>query len=154
MLRGLVAGRLAPLGASLGTCGRDPCLDLPAASWREAAEALRDDPAAGYTWFCCLTGIDRHPQEPRFEVLCHLRSPVGRDRLVLRTQVPGSAPSVPSLAGVWRGADWYEREAFDLLGIVFTGHPNLRRILMPADFEGHPLRKEFPLEGDTEGANG
>ncbi len=152
VLENLVAGRLASMEASLVLCGDDPCLDLPPSSWREAARVIRDDPSTGYTAFCCLTGIDRHPLQPRFEVLCHLRSPAARDRLVLRTRIPESAPSVPSLAGIWKGADWYEREAFDLFGIDFAGHPDLRRIMMPAGYQGHPLRKDFPLEGGTEGA--
>ncbi len=94
-----------------------------------------------------LTVIDRHPIEPRFEVLYLLHSVSRNERLKLKVALPGDAADVASVTGVWPGADWYEREAFDLFGVRFTGHPDLRRIMMPHDWEGHPLRKDFPTHG-------
>ena len=95
-----------------------------------------------------LTAVDRFPAEPRFEVVYHLTSLSPPDRLRLKVQVPGSDPTVPSVAAIWPAADWAEREVYDLYGIRFTGHPDLRRILMPDDWEGHPLRKDYPLSDE------
>ncbi len=94
-----------------------------------------------------ITCIDRHPLEPRFEVLYLLHSLERNERLKLKVALPGDSPAVETVTGVWSGADWYEREAFDLFGVVFTGHPDLRRILMPEDWVGYPLRKDFPVHG-------
>ncbi len=94
-----------------------------------------------------LTVIDRHPIEPRFEVVYLLHSVSRNERLKLKVALPGDAADVETVTGVWPGADWYEREAFDLFGVRFTGHPDLRRIMMPQDWEGHPLRKDFPTHG-------
>jgi NADH-quinone oxidoreductase subunit C len=93
------------------------------------------------------TAVDWHPAEPRFEVVYHLHSIEPNQRLRVKIRVPGTNPEVDSVTGVWRGADWYEREMFDLFGIGFRNHPNLQRILMPLDWEGHPLRKDYPTHG-------
>ncbi|MBI5281312.1 MAG: NADH-quinone oxidoreductase subunit C [Candidatus Solibacter usitatus] len=94
-----------------------------------------------------LTCIDRHPAEPRFEVLYLLHSIERNERLKLKVALTGAQPEVDSVTPVWAGANWYEREAFDLFGVRFLGHPDLKRIMMPADWEGHPLRKDFPIHG-------
>jgi NADH-quinone oxidoreductase subunit C len=94
-----------------------------------------------------VTAVDRYPREPRFEVVYHLHSIEANQRLRLKTRIPGSEPSIESVTPVWKGANWYEREVFDLFGIRFTGHPDLRRIMMPDDWEGHPLRKDYPITG-------
>jgi NADH-quinone oxidoreductase subunit C len=93
------------------------------------------------------TCVDRFPMEPRFEVNYHLVSIPRRDRLRLKTKLFGSDPVVDSLVPVWPGAGWLEREIFDLMGIRFTGNPDLRRILLPEDWEGHPLRRDYPVQG-------
>ena len=93
------------------------------------------------------TAVDWHPSEPRFEVVYHLHSIEPNRRLRIKIRVSGTNPEVDSVTGVWRAADWYEREMFDLFGISFRNHPNLRRILMPLDWEGHPLRKDYPTHG-------
>jgi len=93
-----------------------------------------------------VTAVDWHPQEPRFEVVYHLHSVAGNERLRLKCRV-ASAAEIDSVTGVWRSANWYEREVFDLFGIGFRNHPNLRRIMMPEDWEGHPLRKDYPVHG-------
>ena len=94
-----------------------------------------------------VTAVDRYPAEPRFEVVYHLHSPERNERLRLKCRLPGANPSVESVTSVWRSADWYEREVFDLFGIRFLNHPDLRRIMMPDDWEGHPLRKDYPITG-------
>ena len=94
-----------------------------------------------------VTGVDRYPLEPRFEVVYHLQSIASNQRLRLKVRLSGENPELPSAFGVYRSADWYERETFDLFGIVFTGHPDLTRIVMPEDWEGHPLRKDYPVTG-------
>ncbi len=91
--------------------------------------------------------MDRFPIEPRFEVNYHIVSLDRRERLRLKVKLNGSDPIVHSVTGVWPTANWHERESYDLFGIRFDGHPDLRRILMPDDWEGHPLRKDYPTEG-------
>jgi NADH-quinone oxidoreductase subunit C len=94
-----------------------------------------------------ITALDWHPAEPRFEVVYHLHSTSTNKRLRLKCRLPGSNPEIDSVTSVWRGANWYERETFDMFGIVFLNHPNLIRILMPVDWEGYPLRKDYPVHG-------
>ncbi len=94
-----------------------------------------------------VTGVDWYPAEPRFEVVYHLHSPERNERLRLKCRLPGSDPEIDSVTGVWRGANWYERETFDLFGVRFRNHPDLRRIMLPDDWEGHPLRKDCPVTG-------
>jgi len=94
-----------------------------------------------------VTAVDRYPAEPRFEVVYHLHSIERNQRVRLKCRVRGEDPVIESVTGVWRSADWYEREVFDLFGIRFLNHPDLRRILMPDDWEGHPLRKDYPVTG-------
>jgi NADH-quinone oxidoreductase subunit C len=94
-----------------------------------------------------VTAVDRYPSSPRFEVVYHLHSLERNERLRLKARIGGENPRIESVTGVWRGANWYEREVFDLFGITFTGHPDQRRIMMPDDWEGHPLRKDYPITG-------
>ncbi len=104
---------------------------------------LRDNPEFDMSYLSFVSAID---WRDRFEVVYHLRSPARRHSVVLKVPVPRDDPRVPSVTGLWRGAEWHEREAYDLLGIVFEGHPDLRRILMSADWKGHPLRKDYVYE--------
>lgn len=101
----------------------------------------------GFDLLSDATCVDRFPVEPRFELNYHLTSIPNKQKIRLRTKVSGESPVVDSLVPVWPGAGWLEREIFDLMGIRFTGHPDLRRILMPDDWEGHPLRRDYPVEG-------
>jgi len=94
-----------------------------------------------------VTAVDRYPSEPRFEVVYHLHSVERKERVRLKCMLPGAAPEIESVTGVWRSANWYERETWDLFGIHFTGHPDLKRIMLPDDWEGHPLRKDYPITG-------
>ena len=110
---------------------------------------LRDDGACLFKSFIDLCGVDFPNREERFEVVYHLLSPVHNRRIRVKVRTREDDP-VPSITGVYSGADWFEREAYDLFGILFTGHPDLRRILTDYGFEGHPLRKDFPLTGFVE----
>jgi NADH-quinone oxidoreductase subunit C len=120
---------------------------VPREHLRRACEFLRSDPELQFVLLCDATGLDRFPVEPRFEVNYHLVSLHRRERLRLKVRVSLADPVVESVTSVWPTADWHEREIFDLFGVRFTGHPDLRRILMPEDWEGHPLRKDYPTEG-------
>ena len=112
----------------------------------EVCSFLREDPELAFDYLSDLSGVDYPEHEKRFEVVYHLYSISKGHRVRLKVEV-GEGEAVPTVTGVWRTADWHEREAYDLLGIPFEGHPDLRRILLPDDWEGHPLRKEYPLEG-------
>jgi NADH-quinone oxidoreductase subunit C len=95
-----------------------------------------------------ITGVDWYPVEPRFEVVYFLHSMERRaERLRLKCRLPGDNPEIDSVTEVWHGANWYERETFDLFGVRFRNHPHLARIMMPDDWEGYPLRKDFPIHG-------
>lgn len=94
-----------------------------------------------------VTAVDRYPAEPRFEVVYQLYSIERQEWLRLKCRLSGADPVIESVTSVWRSANWYEREVFDLFGIQFLNHPNLTRILMPDDWEGHPLRKDYPVTG-------
>jgi NADH-quinone oxidoreductase subunit C len=111
------------------------------------ADYLATEPSLRFSFLSDITPVDRFPIEPRFEINYHLVSIDRRDRLRLKVKLAGSDPVLPSVTGVWPTANWHEREAYDLFGIRFEGHPDLRRILMPDDWEGHPLRKDYPTEG-------
>jgi len=103
--------------------------------------------AAGYNFFEDMTAVDWFPSSPRFQLSYHILSHKLLDRIRLRVLLQDSDPTVDSIVTVWAGANFYEREVFDLFGIRFSGHPDLRRILMPDDWKGHPLRKDYPVEG-------
>lgn len=120
---------------------------LPAELLRSAAERCRDDTALKFNFLSDATGVDRFPAEPRFELNYHLVSIPRHDRVRLRVWLPGKDPVVDSLVPVWPGANWLEREIFDLFGVRFAGHPDLRRILLPDDWEGYPLRRDYPVAG-------
>jgi NADH-quinone oxidoreductase subunit C len=120
---------------------------VPRELLRGAAERCRQDAALQFDLLSDATCVDRFPIEPRFEMNYHLVSIPRRDRVRLRVRLSGNDPVVDSLIAVWPGANWLEREVFDLFGIRFTGHTDLRRILLPEDWEGHPLRRDYPVEG-------
>ncbi len=103
--------------------------------------------AAGYNFFEDLTAVDWYPASPRFQLSYHILSHGYKERIRLAAMVDEADPAVESITTVWPAANFYEREVFDLFGIRFEGHPNLRRIMMPDEWTGHPLRKDYPVEG-------
>lgn len=126
----------------------DVRLRVDASDWTAVAELLRDDPKLAFDHFIDLTAVDypeRAPTVPRFDVVLLLRSSATNARLQVKTRVGDDQP-LPTLTGVWSGTNWAEREIFDMFGIRFDGHPDLRRILMYEEFEGYPLRKDYPIE--------
>jgi len=119
---------------------------VPAASIVDVCSFLKNE--QGFDMLADLCGADRGPEEdPRFEVNYHLFSTVHHSRLRLKVLVSEDAPSVPTVAYLWKTANWHERETYDMVGVKFEGHPDLRRILLPSDFDGHALRKDYPLRG-------
>jgi NADH-quinone oxidoreductase subunit C len=120
---------------------------LDRAHIREACALLRDNPEFPFNFLSDVTCVDWYPSEPRYEVIYHLLSIPKKERVRLKVRLEGSSPVLESLTAVWPGANYFEREVFDLFGIRFTGHPYLRRLLMPEDWEGNPLRKDYPVEG-------
>jgi len=116
-------------------------------SLRGVCILLRDDAGCPFNFLSDVTCVDRFPSEPRFEVVYHLLSIPKKERVRLKVRLSGDGPAVESVTSVWPAANYFEREVFDLFGVRFTGHPYLRRLLMPEDWEGHPLRKDYPVEG-------
>lgn len=119
-------------------------LTVPPENIVAAVTAMKD---AGYNAFEDMTAVDWLPSEPRFQLSYHVVSHRYKDRIRIKTWVSSEDPAIESITSVWPGANYYEREVFDLFGIRFDGHPNLRRIMMPEDWVGHPLRKDYPVEG-------
>jgi NADH-quinone oxidoreductase subunit C len=128
--------------------GDDTAVIAPA-RWKEVARFLREDPAMSFDMFVDLCGVDFPDREPRFEVVVHLYSIARRHRVRIKARIgdsEGDDAVVDTLVDLWPGASWFEREAFDMFGITFRGHPDLRRILMYPEFEGYPLRKDYPAD--------
>jgi NADH-quinone oxidoreductase subunit C len=120
-------------------------LIIDAARIVDACLFFRDTEGLEYNFLEDITAVDYYPQEPRFAVCYHIYSMVFNRQLRLKVLLPSDDPRVPSVCSVWPAANFQEREALDLMGIVFEGHPDPRRILMPTDWEGHPQRKDYPL---------
>lgn len=114
----------------------------------EICRTLRDDPTLSFRYLSMIAAIDYYPQSPRFAVVYNLYSHRNHDRITLKAFLDDAAPVIDSVTSVWSTADWHEREAYDLMGIRFKGHPNLRRILLPQQWKGFPLRKEYPQRGE------
>lgn len=115
-------------------------------AWVAVCRFLRDDAVTALNMFIDLTCVDRFGREPRFDVVLHLYSLDKKHRVRLYAGVPEEDPTIETTVNIWAGANWFEREAFDLYGVRFQGHPDLRRILMYPEFVGHPLRKDYPKE--------
>lgn len=114
---------------------------------RETCMLLKSDPTCDFNYLSDVTCVDWLPEEPRFEVIYHLFSIAKKERVRLKVRLSGDSPVVESVTSIWPGANYAEREVYDLFGVRFSGHPYLRRLLMPEDWVGHPLRKDYPVEG-------
>lgn len=149
----------------------DPWVEVEASALLDVCRFLRDDERLQFNALQCISGVDylepdpkkakRAAFDPHFEVVYHLSSYPQRHRLTLKVILPrwkgdqpGQLPEVPSVTSLWSTADWHEREVFDLSGVHFTGHPNLRRILCPEDWVGHPLRKDYAMPLEYHGVRG
>jgi NADH-quinone oxidoreductase subunit C len=137
----LVRGSAFEPGASVDM----PTIYVSADRLVETCLALRDTPSLRFNVLAEVTAADYLPREPRFEVVYHLLSIPNRARLRVKVRVPSDG-AVPTVQGVWKGAGWPEREVWDMFGILIDGHPDLRRLLMPEDWEGHPARKDYPVQ--------
>ncbi len=129
----------APLGEATAVVRRE--------ALNEILTFLRDDDRTLFDLFLDLTAVDYIGREPRFEVVVHLVSIPFRHRIRLKVRLPEADPTMPSITPVYPAANWFERECFDLYGVRFAGHPNLKRILLYEGFVGHPLRKDYPITG-------
>lgn len=149
----------------------DPWIEIAPAGLPAVCTFLRDEPKLRFDYLSCITAVDyfhadekaaaKAEWEPHLELVYHLWSTVHKHTLVLKVMLPrwkddapGSVPEVPSVANIWRTADWHEREVYDLSGVLFVGHPNLRRILCPEDWVGYPLRKDYQMPLEYHGIRG
>ncbi|WP_442481787.1 NADH-quinone oxidoreductase subunit C [Aeoliella sp. SH292] len=149
----------------------DPWIEVAPERWFEVAKVLRNDPQLAFDYLNCISGIDfcepdakkaaKVSWQPHVEVVYHLSSLTRRHRLVVKLLVPrwkddqpGELPQVPSVTSLWSTANWHEREVYDLVGVEFSGHPDLRRILCPEDWLGHPLRKDYQMPLEYHGIRG
>jgi NADH-quinone oxidoreductase subunit C len=121
----------------------DPYFTVDAGKIETVCLFLRDEERLQFDYLSCLSGVDY--DKDNLAVVYHLYSFALNHKLVVKTIVPKSDPKVPTVSGIWAAAEWHEREAFDLIGVIFENHPDLRRILLPEDWEGHPLRKDFKV---------
>jgi len=140
----LLRRRFPDAEVDAGTFREQAWIELKPEQLVECAEWLKDDPQTAFDCLLDTTAVHWPEREPPIEIVIHLYSYRRNDRLRIKVRAPLTGP-VPSLAGVWRAAEWNERETYDMFGVHFAGHPDLRRILMPDDYTDFPLRKEFPL---------
>jgi NADH-quinone oxidoreductase subunit C len=164
-----LAGQFGPRITGSNLDAIDPWVEVAPEALPEVCRYLRDEPELRFNLLNCITGVDyvqvdpkrKLEGEPHVEVIYHLWSLVHKHRLVLRVRLPrwkdgieGQLPELPSVSGIWSTANWHEREVYDLVGIRFTGHPDLRRILCPEDWAGHPLRKDYQMPLEYHGIRG
>ena len=144
-----IAAALPGAISRISTAFGELTLTVEAARLIETVTYLRDDPSCLFVCFIDLTAVDYPSREKRFDVVTHLLSPKHNRRIRVKVETDEMTP-VASLTGLYPAADWFEREAYDLFGVVFAGHPDLRRLLTDYGFDGHPLRKDFPMTGYVE----
>ncbi len=135
---------LAEIAADAKFDRRELTVTVPREDLLAAGQAVK---AAGYNFLEDVTAVDWYPSEPRFQITYHILSHSLKQRVRLAVRLDGEDAAVDSITSVWPSANFYEREVFDLFGVYFGGHPRLTRIMMPTDWEGHPLRKDYPVEG-------
>ncbi|MEZ4704249.1 MAG: NADH-quinone oxidoreductase subunit C [Bdellovibrionota bacterium] len=141
-----IQGKYEKAGESCG----DFWIQVHASAFLDVLEVLQNHPNAKFDRFIDLCGVDYHPAAPRFESVVHLYSSTQKHRVRIRVIVPEATLKVPSITHIWKGANWQERESFDMYGISYEGHPNLTRILSPPIISVHPQRKDYPLKGDRD----
>jgi NADH-quinone oxidoreductase subunit C len=144
----VLRGKFLGLNFELVPTKPDSAIKVPVEKIAEIAAFLRDEPNLRFDMLMCLSAVDR---KGSFEVVYHIFSMTHGHRSVLKVSVPAETRQVPTVSQIWRTAEWHEREAFDLMGVEFTGHPDLRRILLPDDWEGHPLRKDYKTPDEYRG---
>jgi len=164
-------GRFGQEIAGANLTAIDPWVEVLPSGLVAVCRYLRDEPDLRFDMLNCISGVDyfeadpkkaaKHDWQPHLEVVYHLSSLVHKTTLVLKVMLPrwkgdqpGELPEVPSVEGLWRTAEWHEREVFDLVGIRFTGHPDMRRILCPEDWVGYPLRKDYEMPLEYHGIRG
>ena len=133
-----------------GVKDKDPWFQVAPYEIETVCEHLRTDPELQLDYLECITGVD-YPDQHKIHVVYHLYSYKKRHRVVIKVLLDREDPALPTLVNVWSAANWQERECFDLLGVLFEGHPDLRRLLLPDDWEGHPLRKDFEEKDEYHG---
>jgi NADH-quinone oxidoreductase subunit C len=148
-LKATVADRLANIDHELQVAVGELTVHVAIENLKETMKVLRGDMQLKFISFIDMCGVDYPERTRRFDVVYHLMSPTLNQRIRVKAQTDEDTP-VPSITGIYPGANWFEREAYDMYGILFTGHPDLRRLLTDYGFEGHPLRKDFPLTGFVE----
>lgn len=156
---------------SVNTEALDPWVEVTPSALPAVCQFLRDDKSTQMNLLNCITAVDYFEPDPKkaakvewkphLEMVYHMSSTIKKHTLVLKVKIPrwkdnveGQLPEVPTVSGIWRTADWHEREVYDLSGVQFTGHPNLRRILCPEDWVGHPLRKDYEMPLEYHGIRG
>lgn len=150
-----LAGVLERFGSRVAldeTAADMPCLFVPPEDLVELCLLLRDDAELQFNFLSDICGVDFHPETPRFQLVYHLVSIPNHWRLRLKCQL-GDPPVAPTITQVWTTANWHEREAYDMYGILFDNHPDLRRLYMWDEFDGFPMRRDFPLRGYKDGMN-
>jgi NADH-quinone oxidoreductase subunit C len=137
-----------PAGSFQVAASRDeiPTIVVPASALVEVARVLRDHPSLHFNVCLDVTAVDHFPRAPRFDVVYHLVATDVPLTMRVKVHLAGGSDTLPTLSGIWASTNWQEREVWDLFGIVFDGHPKLERLLMPDDWEGHPLRKDYPVQ--------
>jgi len=149
MMTGIISSELGGKISSIDTSYGELNVITNAADIHDVLRFLRDDSRTQFISIIDICGVDYPGDEQRFEVVYHLLSPKHNERIRIKLRTDEETP-IPSVTSIYPGADWFEREAYDMYGILFTGHPDLRRILTDYGFDGHPLRKDFPLTGYVE----
>ncbi len=145
--RSVLDGRLPGAVLDGGQTNGDAWLLVDRSHWLRACQIAKQD--LGLNQLCFVSAVDHQPGAPRFELICQLRGYQDRQLLRLRCWLDETEPKVDSLTSVWGNANWDEREAWEMFGIVFAGHPDLRHLLLPADWIGFPLRRDFPVGGEV-----
>jgi NADH-quinone oxidoreductase subunit C len=143
----LIKSRLADFEVEYSDINGTPAIITNPGNIIIICSILKTDSDISFEMLLDVMGVDNFQKEKRFEVVCSLYSLKYKDRIFIKVPLDSKNPEMPSLTAVWKGANWFEREAYDMFGIIFTGHPDLRRIYMPEEYEHYPLRKDFPLLG-------